>query len=171
MAPETALSSQSTPGLRALERWLRDHAIRYQVVSHEPTSEASDAASTARIPAEQTAKTLVLRDGDEVVVAVVPACERLDLRKLRAALGRPRRLRLADEAEIAACFPAFEIGAVPPLGPVAGYPSVVSPPPPPPHRVFCSGGDHRHSVLLDAMDLVRAGHAVVADVCEDRPRR
>jgi prolyl-tRNA editing enzyme YbaK/EbsC (Cys-tRNA(Pro) deacylase) len=171
MACETAQRWQSAPGLRALERWLRDQAIGYQVIRHEPTFEASDAARAARIPAEQTAKTLVLRDGDEVVVAAVPACERLDLRKLRAALGRPRSLRLAEDAEIAARFPRFEIGAIPPLGPVPVDTSVVDGRLLTYNRVLCSGGDHCYGVLLDAMDLVRAGHAVVADVCEDRPRR
>jgi prolyl-tRNA editing enzyme YbaK/EbsC (Cys-tRNA(Pro) deacylase) len=33
------------------------------------------------------------------------------------------------------------------------------------NRVLCSGGDHRHSVLLDTMDLVRASRALVTDVC------
>jgi prolyl-tRNA editing enzyme YbaK/EbsC (Cys-tRNA(Pro) deacylase) len=171
MAPKSALSSEPTPGLRALERWLRDQAISHQVVRHEPTLEATDEARAARIPAEQTAKTLVLRDGDAVVLAAVPACERLDLRKLRAALGRRRSLHLADEAEIAACFPGFEIGAIPPLGPAPVDTSVVDRRLLTYNRVLCSGGDHRHSVLLDTMDLVRAGQAVVADVCEDRPRR
>jgi hypothetical protein len=35
----------------------------------------------------------------------------------------------------------------------------------------CGGGDHRHSILLEAMDPVHASHALVADVCVDRPRR
>ncbi|HEY7622663.1 MAG TPA: YbaK/EbsC family protein, partial [Solirubrobacteraceae bacterium] len=125
-------------------------------------------ARVARIPAEQTAKTVVLRDGDEVLVAALPACERLDLHKLRTALGRQRSLRLADEAEIAERFPRFEVGAVPPLGPAPVDARVVDRRLLTYNRVLCSGGDHRHSVLLDAMELVRAGDAVVADICQDR---
>jgi Cys-tRNA(Pro)/Cys-tRNA(Cys) deacylase len=171
MASETAPNPGSTTGKDALERWLQDQAIGYQVVAHEPTFDARLEARAARIPAEQTAKTVVLRDGDEVLVVALPACERLDLGKLRAALGRRRSLRLADEAEIAAGFPWFEIGAVPPLGPAPVDEHVVDRRLLTYNRVLCSGGDHRHSVLLDAMDLVRGAHAVIADVCEDRPRR
>ncbi len=171
MASETALNSESTSGIDALEQWLRDQAIDYQVIEHEPTFEARFEARAARIPAEQTAKTVVLRDGADVVVVALPACERLDLHKVRAALARRRSLHLADEAEIAARFARFEIGAVPPLGPVPVDEHVVDRRLLTYNRVLCSGGDHRHSVLLDAMDLVRAAGAVVADVSEDRPRR
>jgi prolyl-tRNA editing enzyme YbaK/EbsC (Cys-tRNA(Pro) deacylase) len=171
MAPENAPNSESTMGVLALERWLHSQAIGYQIVPHEPTFEASVEARAARIPAEQTAKTVVLRDGEDVVVVALPACERLDLRKLRAALGRHRSLRLADEAEIAARFPSFEIGAIPPLGPAGVGERVVDRRLLTYNRVLCSAGDHRHSVLLDTMDVVRAGHAVVADVCDDRARR
>jgi prolyl-tRNA editing enzyme YbaK/EbsC (Cys-tRNA(Pro) deacylase) len=139
MAPETALSSRSTPGLRALERWLRDQAISHQVVRHEPTFEATHEARAARIPAEQTAKTLVLRDD--------------------------------DEAEIAACFPGFEIGAIPPLGPAAVDEHVVDRRLLTYNRVLCSAGHHGHSVVLDTMELVRDACAVIADVCKDHPRR
>jgi Cys-tRNA(Pro)/Cys-tRNA(Cys) deacylase len=90
---------------------------------------------------------------------------------VRADLGRHRSLRLATEAEIAARFPRYEVGAVPPLGPEHVDVHVVDRRLLTYNRVLCSGGDHRHSILLDAQDLVRASHALVADVCVDRARR
>lgn len=153
----------------ALMRWMREEAVEHTVLAHHTTANAADEASAAWIPAEQTVKTLVLRDHDEVVVVALAACERLDLRKLRAALGRHHSLRLATEAEIADAFPDCEVGAVPPLGPDPVDAHVVDPRLLTYNRVLCSGGDHRHSILLDAMDLVRASHALVADVCARRP--
>jgi prolyl-tRNA editing enzyme YbaK/EbsC (Cys-tRNA(Pro) deacylase) len=34
-------------------------------------------------------------------------------------------------------------------------------------RILCSGGDHRHSIVLDPRDIVKMTDAKVADVCED----
>jgi prolyl-tRNA editing enzyme YbaK/EbsC (Cys-tRNA(Pro) deacylase) len=106
-----------------------------------------------------------------MIVVAVPASERLDLHKLRAALGRHRSLQLATESEIARRFPNYEVGAVPPLGPDAVDVRVVDRRLLTYNRVLCSGGDHRHGILLDTMDLVRAGDAIVADVCLDRGER
>jgi Ala-tRNA(Pro) deacylase len=33
-------------------------------------------------------------------------------------------------------------------------------------RILCSGGDHEHAILVDPRDLVQAGGARVADICE-----
>lgn len=152
-------------GLEALTRWLREEAIEHTVLAHDRTADAAHEASATWIPAEQTVKTLVLRDHDELLVVALPACERLDLHKLRAALGRHHSLRLATEAEIADSFPDCAVGAVPPLGPDPVSAHVVDRRLLTYNRVLCSGGDHRHGVLLDTMDLVRASHALVADVC------
>jgi prolyl-tRNA editing enzyme YbaK/EbsC (Cys-tRNA(Pro) deacylase) len=170
MASDTVPAHNPTSGLGALGRWLRDEAVEHRVLAHELTPDARHEAYAAWVPAEQAVKTLVLCDGKEVVVAT-PACERLDLHEVRAELGRHHSLRLATEAEIAARFPAYEVGAVPPLGPEPVDVHVVDRRLLTYNRVLCSGGDHRHSVLLDAEDLVRASHALVADFCVDRARR
>jgi prolyl-tRNA editing enzyme YbaK/EbsC (Cys-tRNA(Pro) deacylase) len=171
MPTDTVPAHNPTSGLGALERWLRDEAVEHRLLEHEPTSDARHEAYAAWVPAEQAVKTLVLCDGEEAVVVAVPACERIDLHKLREELGRHRTLRLATEAEIAARFPAYEVGAVPPLGPEPVDVHVVDRRLLTYSRVLCSGGDHRHSILLDAEDLVRASHALVTDVCVARARR
>jgi prolyl-tRNA editing enzyme YbaK/EbsC (Cys-tRNA(Pro) deacylase) len=38
-------------------------------------------------------------------------------------------------------------------------------------RILCSGGDHRHSVLLDPRDLAEATQANVVDICEEETLR
>jgi Ala-tRNA(Pro) deacylase len=159
------MRAPASAGLEALTRWLCDAGVEHTVLSHDRTADAAHEASAAWIPAEQTVKTLVLCDHDEVVVVALPACERLDLHELRAALGRHHSLRLATEAEIAASFPDCEVGAVPPFGPDTVDAHVVDRRLLTYNRVLCSGGDHRHSVLLDTMDLVRASGALVADIC------
>ena len=68
---------------------------------------------------------------------------------------------------MAADFPQFELGAIPPLGEMLPAPEIVD------HRlldhdrVLCNGGDHTRSILLDPQNILRVSNAQVADVCED----
>jgi len=153
-------------GFSAIEDWLQQHHIEHAVIPHDETFTARAEARAAAIPQEQTAKTVVLRNGDDFAMAVLPACERMDLHKVREVLGR-REIRLASEAEMAQRFPAFEVGAVPPFGPDMPSVEVVDQRLMTYNRVLCSGGDHRHALLLDTDELVRSTHATVADICED----
>ena len=46
--------------------------------------------------------------------AVLPASERIDLRKVRELLEGGKSIHLASEDELARDYPDFELGAVPP---------------------------------------------------------
>jgi prolyl-tRNA editing enzyme YbaK/EbsC (Cys-tRNA(Pro) deacylase) len=61
----------------------------------------------------------------------------------------------------------FELGAVPPFGPMLHALELVDQCPLDRERIRCSGGDHEHGVLLDPQDLVRARPARLADISED----
>lgn len=97
----------------------------------------------------------------------IPSSERLDLHKLRELLGATRRLRLADEEEIAREFPSLEVGAVPPFGTVVPAAEVIDRALLDQPRILCPAGDHRHSVLVDPQEVVRLAAARIADICED----
>ena len=148
-------------------RWLDERGIDYRVLEHEETFSATAEARASHIAPEHTAKTVVLRDGEEFVMAVIPASERLDLHKLRNVLDRGSSLRLATEDEMAARFPEFEVGAVPPFGPTVPDLEVVDSRLSGVERTLYAGGDHRHGLLVDAAAIQRASQARVADICED----
>jgi Ala-tRNA(Pro) deacylase len=148
-------------------RWLDERGIDYQVVEHDETFTAAAEARAAHVAPEHTAKTVVLRDGEEFVMAVIPASERLDLHKVRDVLDRGPSLRLATEEEMAARFPEFEVGAVPPFGPTVPELEVVDSRLAEEERTLYAGGDHRHSLLVDAAAIRRAAQARIADICED----
>jgi Ala-tRNA(Pro) deacylase len=139
--------------------------VRFELVEHEPTTTAAEEALTTHRPTEQVAKTIVLQDEAGYALAVIPASERLDLGKVRTLLGAGRRLRLATEEEIARDISALEVGAAAPLGPAMPIAEVVDQRLLEEPRIFCAGGDHRHSVVLDPRDVVRLTGAVVADIC------
>jgi Cys-tRNA(Pro)/Cys-tRNA(Cys) deacylase len=150
-----------------LEAYLRDHGVSFDVIEHPRSESAVDEARAAQVPAEQTAKTVVLRAPGGYRFAVIPASDRLDLHKAADALElRLHELRFASEADMAADFPAYEVGAIPPLGPEApaelidlrllDY-----------GQVLCPAGDHEHSLLVDPADILRVTGARTADLRQD----
>lgn len=157
----------TTTHATAVAEFLDGAGVAFELVEHRPTTSATAEAGATRHPPEAVAKTIVLQDGAAYALAVVPASERLDLHKLRDLLGAGRSLQLASEDEIARDFPALEVGAVPPAGPLLPMAEVIDRRLLDQPRILCAGGDHRHSILLDPRDLVRLTEATVADICAE----
>jgi Ala-tRNA(Pro) deacylase len=153
-------------GHAAVTEFLEGEGVSYEVVEHERTQTAVAEARAAGMPPADVAKTVVLRDEAGVRLAVIPSSERLDMHKVRRELGS-QGLRLVTEHEMAEEFDGFEVGAVPPFGPMFQALELVDRRLLEHGRILCGGGDHEHGVLVDPRDLVQAGRARVADICED----
>jgi Ala-tRNA(Pro) deacylase len=164
---EAAGRGSAPAGHQSVTGFLDEAHVAHELIEHEPVMSASAESRVTDIPPDQVAKTIVLHDGEGYVLAAIPASERLDLHKLRTALGRTRRLALVGESEIARDFPGLEVGAMPPFGPLVPAVEVIDAGLTEPERVLCAAGDHRHSVLVDPRDIVRLTGATVADVSED----
>ena len=164
MASETA---ESGGPAEAVTRFLDEHGVTHEVVEHEKQFTAAGEAQAAGIEPHDAAKALLVREDGEYLLAVIPASRRLDLKKLRDTLEEHPKLRLATEDEIDSDFPAFELGAVPPLGPGLPSAEVVDRALLEHDRVLCNAGDHAHSLLLDPKEIVRVGGSRVSDICED----
>jgi Ala-tRNA(Pro) deacylase len=154
-------------GVDLVTSYLDERGIEHEVVEHEQTFTAAAEARASGVKPDHAAKTMVLRDGDAYRLAVIPASHRLDLGKAREALDASRRLRLATEAEMESDFRAFEVGALPPIGPMLPAPEMLDTRLTEHDRILCAAGDHRHSLLVDPRDLARLSDARIADVCED----
>jgi Ala-tRNA(Pro) deacylase len=150
-------------GFEVVSRFLAAHGLRHAVVEHAETFTAAAEARVAAVPPAHAAKTVIVHDEAGYVLAVIPASELLDLPKLRRLAARPA-LRLATEQELAAAFPAFEVGALPPFGKLFGCPEFFDAGLLAAGRILCNGGDHRHSLVLDARELVRASGARAGDL-------
>ena len=147
--------------------FLDEHGVAYEVVEHGARFTAAAEARAAGIDPGDAAKDVVLRRGDDYVLAVIPASAQLDLRKVGELVGDGSELRLATEDDIAARFPQFELGALPPFGPILEVEEIVDRRLLDHERVLCSGGDHRHSVKVDPSEMVRVAGARVGDLTQD----
>jgi Ala-tRNA(Pro) deacylase len=154
-------------GLEIVTGYLDDRGVAYEVIEHGRTFTAMEEARAAKLPPEQTAKVVVLHDVDGYRLAVIPATHRLDMHKVREALGASGSLQLATEEDMGGDFPQFEVGALPPLGPMLPAPELLDRRLLDHSRVLCAAGDHRHSLLVDPRQLAEAANAQVTDICED----
>ena len=165
----TASAPSTERGAALVRRVLQDAGIAHDVVEHAPTYSAIEEARAMHEEPRHSAKTLLLHDRDGWRLAVIPANRRLDLARARRLLGGTHHLRLATEAEMREAFPAFDVGALPPVGAPLPLPEVVDVRLIYRDHVVCAAGDHSHAVRLDPRDLVRLAEPRVGDLCEHDP--
>ncbi|HZR91695.1 MAG TPA: YbaK/EbsC family protein [Gaiellaceae bacterium] len=150
-----------------LARKLAEQHTTYRLLRHPHTERATDEAAALGLPPEEIGKTLVLAHDDRFLRAVLPASERLDLRKLRALPSVGAAVRLASEAEIGARYSMFELGAVPPFGGPDGDAVVVDRRIAERDSVIVEAGSHEESIQMTVRDLLALTGAQVADICLD----
>ncbi len=150
---------------RSLVEQLERAAIEFEIIDHARTESAAAEARILGLSPHEVAKTVVLVTPDGFVRAVLPASERLDLRKVRSLLSTSD-VQLASEQVLAGAYPEFELGAVPPLA-ADGDRVLV-------HRSLCDNewvvleaGTHVQSVRLRTGDLVSVSHAELVDLIQD----
>jgi hypothetical protein len=84
-----------------LTKVLDEAGVHYELLSHAHTETATAEAKALGLAAGDVAKTLVLRTPDGYLRAMLPASERLDLRKLRELLGAGKhKVHLATEDDL-----------------------------------------------------------------------
>jgi Ala-tRNA(Pro) deacylase len=153
-------------GVAVVARFLEEAAVAHEILDHRPTYSTLDEAEAVGEPPQHTAKTLALRDRGGWRVAVLPSNRRLDLERTRRLLGGTSHLRLASEDEMEAAFPDFDVGSLPPVGPMLPLPEVVDIRLLYKDHVVVAGGDHRHAIRFDPRELIRLAEPRVGDICE-----
>ncbi len=142
------------PILRKLQELLDANRVEYEVVTHAQAFTAQEIAAAQHESGKEMAKVVIVRAGDEYLMAVLPAPYRVDLGRLSEATGM-RDLRLATEAEFADLFPECEPGAMPPFGTLYGMPVWVDESLTRDPRIFFNAGNHRQTVRMKYADFER----------------
>jgi Ala-tRNA(Pro) deacylase len=130
--------------------------VEFELLSHAHTVRASDEA-----------KTLVLDAPEGHVRVVLPASDRIDLRKVREHVEGGKSIHLASEEELARDYPDVELGALPPFGGASRDRVLVDVRVAEQHAVVLEAGSHDRSVRLDTADLLRLTEAEVVDICKE----
>lgn len=143
---------------------LDEKHIPYTVSYHLPTFTAQGEAAALHIPGKDVAKTVVLRAGGEMLLAVLPASSRVNFRKLEKILGVP--VRLATELEFAALFPDCELGAEPPFGLLYSLRVLVDESLTHDEEISFCAGTHRESLRLRYSDFSRLEEPQICSFAE-----
>jgi Cys-tRNA(Pro)/Cys-tRNA(Cys) deacylase len=107
--------------------FLDELQVPYQIKSHsKPVFTSEDAAVERAVKLSQIVKTMLLSDGDQVIVAVLPAHKRLDVKKLKKLSGH-KSLQFMGKESIERKTELI-VGAVAPIGRMLeGMPVFVDP--------------------------------------------
>jgi Ala-tRNA(Pro) deacylase len=136
-----------------MRRFLEAAGARYRVVRHPPAAETGEAAHAAQVPAERTARSVLLEDASGYVVAVLPSSRELELDALGAQLHR--RLALAPDAERRRLFRDCAPGAVPALARPYGVPIAIDESLVAGDELWFEAGDPAELVQMRAREFLR----------------
>lgn len=101
--------------LSRLKQFLDNENVKYVTISHSLAYTAQGIAALTHIPGKDLAKTVVVKLGNTMAMAVLPASCHLDVELLRKASGA-KTVEIATEMEFQDKFPDCETGAMPPFG-------------------------------------------------------
>jgi Ala-tRNA(Pro) deacylase len=147
---------------------LDSEGVQYELLPHGHTESALAEAQALGLDPADVAKTLVVETPDGYLRAVLPASERLDVRKLSDALGAGRKaVHLASEDALERDYPEFDLGAVPPVGGSRRDRVVIDSKLAERDSVVLEAGTHEESIRLAREDLVRLTGAQIADISQD----
>jgi len=155
-------------GRERLEAYLRENGVRYELTPHPEAYTAQEVAATEHVSGRQFAKVVIADVDGKHVMLVLPAAKRVDLVKLRAALGA-KVARLAREEEFASEFPDCEAGAMPPFGNLYQMPvymdrSLTEQP-----RIVFNACSHRETVSISTADYHRLASPAVIEFAVPHP--
>ena len=136
-----------------LQKYLADHDVAYDLVSHRPTESSLRTAEASHIPGNRLVKGVVVRDKESYWLAVLPASRQVRLAELRTELGQD--VELATEQEIEQVFRDCDRGAVPPVGACYGVDSIVDNSLDQQPEVYFEGGDHITLVHMTRAEFAR----------------
>jgi Cys-tRNA(Pro)/Cys-tRNA(Cys) deacylase len=131
---------------------------------HDPavTDFGREAADALGVEPDRVFKTLLADVDGALVVGIVPVTGKLDLKALAAAVGGKKAV-MADAA-LAERRTGYIVGGISPIGQKTRHDTVLDETAELWDTVFVSGGRRGLDLELAPADLIRATHAIVADI-------
>ncbi len=136
-----------------VRRCLEMHATPFEVLAHPAAITAAQTAEAAHVSGDILVKAVALKDGDDVLVALLPATHVLHVSELGSALDR--ELTMATEDDFKGLFPDCDTGAVPALPLPYEVPTVVEACLFDAPQLYLESGSHRDLVSLAGPDFRR----------------
>ncbi len=146
-------------------QYLSEEGINYIADEHPPAYTAQEVAAHEHVSGDMMAKPVIVHDGGQYVICVLPASYRLNLGKVSKAL-EAIELRLASEEEMGEIFDDCEIGAEPPFGNLYRMDTFVDQHLAEDEEIVFQAGSHSRSVRMRYSDYQTLARPQVADLAE-----
>jgi Ala-tRNA(Pro) deacylase len=137
-----------------LESYLHDNGVRFDAHIHREAFTAQTVAASEHVSGKQLAKAVMIVCDDDMVMAVLPAHEKVDLDRFKEVTGATN-MRLAQESEFAPRFPDCDPGAQPPFGNLYDLPTYVDESLARHEKIVVQAGTHTDTVTLSYADYER----------------
>lgn len=135
----------------SLRAFLDAHHLDYEMVSHDHTLSAQETAAAAHLPGDKVAKSVLLKDGDGYLLAVLPSTHRVHLGQLHRVLHR--QVGLATESEAAGLFSDCDLGAIPAAGLLYDVDTLVDDVLLEQPDIYFEAGDHEHLIHMNRREF------------------
>lgn len=142
---------------RSVEQHLNRVGVSYDLVPHPHSQTSKQSARAAHLSPRQVAKAVLTRDGDNYQLCVIPASHRIVFPWLNSYMRG--HFRLVSEEELKTLFSDCEVGAVPALGQVYGFPVIWDNSLIDTDDIYIESGDHEnlihvnHAAFMELMGL------------------
>jgi len=134
-----------------LDSYLTEHCIPYQVIEHEHSESSIGSAIMAKIPLNQIAKAVILKDHeDRKLMAVLPAKNKISISAINDELMGT--YKLLKEQEVYQMFNDCEHGAIPPVGEAFNMHTICDELLDRLDYVYIEAGDHRKLLRISHKD-------------------
>jgi len=138
---------------QTVQHFLEQNSVEYELVTHPHSGSSHETADAAHVREDHIAKAVMVRDGADFAMIVVPAVNWVEIEHLRKELDR--EIHLATENDFAKLFSDCETGAVPPLGPAYGIETFLDEAIMSLVNVYFESGDHEHLVSVAGKDYLK----------------
>ncbi len=141
------------PGAK-LREFLDANGVKYVSIRHSVAYTAQEVAASAHVRGKDVAKAVIVKADGQLAMAVVPASQRVDLARLKEAIGA-KAIALATEEEFRDAFPECEVGAMPPFGSLYGMNTYVDQRLAADVEISFNAGSHTELIRLSYGDFER----------------
>lgn len=147
-----------------LRKYLEDNDVAYNILSHPHTNSSMNTAQSAHISGKKLAKSVILEDDNGYLMAVIPATEHVQFRKVNHALNR--HMGMATEPELKSLFSDCELGAIPALAQAYSMDSIVDEKLADCSDIYFEAGDHEELVHIKGGSFRKLmKHSQHANIC------
>jgi len=141
---------------------LNESKVRYEILHHPEAVTAQRIAQAEHVKGRHHAKVVMIKSGEQRLMAVLPADHQIDLEKVGKVIGETASLD--SEKEFKSLFPDCAIGAMPPFGNLYGLPTYVDKSLAAQDYIVFEAGTHSDAIKLRYRDYEKIVKPQVEDL-------